>query len=198
MPEPCADVGYERVDFSTEPFVDLRKYHEPGYDAGGGRLKMLVWWFVQAIVFPLSPHFAHGLRRSVLRLFGAKIAEGVRIRPTARITYPWNVEIGEYSWIGDDVVLYSLAPIRIGRHCVISQECYVCTGSHDIHDPRFGLQTGEVVIENGAWVATDCFIGMGVSIGAHSVICARSSVFHTMPAGLICLGTPCKPVKARD
>lgn len=180
------------------PFVDLRTYHEPGYDAGGSRLLMLSWWFVQAIFFPLSPHFAHGPRRWLLRLFGAKIGTGVRIRPTARFTYPWNVEIGDYSWVGDDAVFYSLAPIKVGTHCVISQKSYLCTGSHDITDSRFALKTGEVIVENGAWVAADCFVGPSVRIGANAVIAARSSVIHSMPAEQVCWGTPCQPQKQRQ
>ncbi|MEL7331770.1 MAG: WcaF family extracellular polysaccharide biosynthesis acetyltransferase [Cyanobacteria bacterium J06560_2] len=181
----------------AEPFVDLRTYHEPGYSAGGSRLAMLTWWLVQAVVFPLSPHFAHGVRRSLLRLFGATIGEGVRIRPTARFTYPWNVTIGDYSWVGDDAVFYSLAPIEVGRHCVISQKSYLCTGSHDIADTRFSLVTGEIVIENGVWVAADCFVAPSVRVGANAVIAARSTVLESMPAGQVCAGAPCRPRKAR-
>lgn len=178
-------------------FVDLSHYHQPGYDAGGSRVKMLLWWFVQAIAFPLTFHTGHSIRCWLLRRFGARIGQNVVIRPTARITYPWNLEIGSYSWIGDDVVLYSLAPIKIGQHCVISQESYLCTGSHAISDPTFPLETGEVIVENGAWIATDCFVGPNVTIGANAVIGARSSVFHSMPAGQICFGSPCKAIKPR-
>lgn len=184
-------------DLGAPPFVDLSRYHQPGYEAGGSRVQMLVWWLVQAVAFPLTPHTAHGIRCWLLRLFGARIGQQVMIRPTARFTYPWNVEIGDYSWIGDDAVLYSLASIRLGRHCVISQKSYLCTGSHDISDPRFGLVTGEIVIENGVWVASDCFVGPAVRIGANAVIGARSTVLQAMPAGQICLGTPCKPIKPR-
>jgi putative colanic acid biosynthesis acetyltransferase WcaF len=181
----------------VQPFVDLSQYHQPGYSAGGSRLTMLIWWLVQSLVFPLSPHTAHGIRCWLLRLFGAKIGQHVIIRPTARFTYPWNVEIGDYSWVGDDAVLYSLASIKIGQHCVISQKSYLCTGSHDVSDPRFGLVTGEIVVENGAWVAADCFVGPAVRIGANAVIGARSAVFQSMPSGQVCFGTPCQPVKPR-
>ena len=179
------------------PWVDLRQYHQPGYEAGGSRVQMLLWWLVQAIAFPLTLHTAHGIRCWLLRRFGAHIGQNVVIRPTARITYPWNIEIGDHSWIGDDVVLYSLAPIKIGQHCVISQKSYLCTGSHSITNPSFPLETGEVIVENGAWVATDCFLGPNVRIGANAVIGARSSVFQSMPAGQICLGTPCKAIRPR-
>ncbi len=175
------------------PLVDLRQYDQSRYDRGRPGWFIILWWLVQAIAFPLSPHSFNGFRQSLLRLFGAKIGTGVIIRPTARFTYPWKVEIGDYSWIGDDVVFYSLEKIRIGCHCVISQECYLCTGSHDIQDPAFGLMTSEITIGNGVWIATDCFVAPGVQIGANAVIGARSSVFSNIPAQQVCWGTPARP-----
>jgi putative colanic acid biosynthesis acetyltransferase WcaF len=148
---------------------------------------------VQAIAFPLSPHTFNSFRQSLLRLFGAKIGTGVVIRPTARFTYPWKVEIGDYSWIGDDVVFYSLEQIRVGCHCVISQKCYLCTGSHDIQDSAFGLITSGITIGNGVWIATDCFVAPGVQIGANAVVGARSSVFSNIPTQQVCWGTPARP-----
>jgi putative colanic acid biosynthesis acetyltransferase WcaF len=182
----------------AEPFVDLRKYDQSDFDRGRGGWYIFLWWFVQAIIFPLTLHNMSGTRCALLRLFGARIGKGVLIRPTARFTYPWKVTIGDYSWIGDDVVLYSLDEIKIGTHCVVSQKSYICTGSHDIKDPAFGLKTAEVAIGNGAWVATDCFVGPGVTIGANAVVGARSSVFTDMPQGQVCWGTPCRPRYARN
>jgi putative colanic acid biosynthesis acetyltransferase WcaF len=177
----------------VDPYVDLRKYDQSWYDRGRPGWYVLFWWFVQAIAFPLTPQPLSVLRRGLLRLFGARIGKGVLIRPTARFTYPWKVSIGDYSWIGDDVVLYSLDEINIGRQCVISQKSYLCTGSHDIHDPAFGLKTAKIAIGNGVWVTADCFVGPGVTIGANAVIGARSTVFNDMPPGQVCLGSPCRP-----
>ncbi|QSJ17349.1 hormogonium polysaccharide biosynthesis acetyltransferase HpsU [Nostoc sp. UHCC 0702] len=178
---------------NDKPFVDLRKYDQSWFDRGRPGWYILLWWFVQAIAFPLTPQPLNILRRGLLRLFGANIGKGVFIRPTARFTYPWKITIGDYSWVGDDVVFYSLDEIHIGEHCVISQETYLCTGSHDIQDPAFGLKTASITIGNGAWVAADCFVGPGVQIGANAVIGARSSVFSHMPSGQVCLGSPCRP-----
>lgn len=181
----------------AEPFVDLRRYDQSKFDRGRPGWYILLWWLVQAIAFPFTPHFLNQLRCSLLRLFGARIGKSVVIRPTARFTYPWKVEIGDYSWIGDDVVFYSLEHIHIGQHCIISQKSYLCTGSHDLQDPAFGLKTASISIGNGAWIATDCFIGLGVQVGANAVIGARSSVFTNIPSGQVCWGTPCRPRYAR-
>lgn len=188
----------QRLALEAEPFVDLRRYDQSNFDRGRPTWFILIWWLVQAVAFPLTPHNFSGFRCSLLRLFGAKIGTGVVIRPTARFTYPWKVEIGDFSWVGDDVVFYSLDFIRIGRHCVISQKSYLCTGTHDTQDPAFGLKTAGITVGNGAWVATDCFIAPGVEIGANAVIGARSSVFSNMPAGQVCWGTPCRPHHQRQ
>jgi putative colanic acid biosynthesis acetyltransferase WcaF len=178
---------------NDESFVDLRKYDQSWFDRGRPGWYILWWWFVQAIAFPLTPHPFSGLRCAILRLFGANIGQGVLIRPTARFTYPWKITIGDYSWIGDDVVLYSLDEITIGNNCVISQKSYLCTGNHDIHDEAFSLKTASIIIGNGAWVAADCFVGPGVQIGSNAVIGARSSVFTDLPSGQVCFGSPCRP-----
>ncbi|MDJ0510004.1 MAG: hormogonium polysaccharide biosynthesis acetyltransferase HpsU [Crocosphaera sp.] len=175
------------------PWVDLRQYDQSWYDRGRPGWYILLWWLVQSIAFPLSLHNANGFRCWLLRCFGAKIGEKVIIRPTARFTYPWKVTIGNYSWIGDDVVFYSLESINIGSQTVISQKCYLCTGSHDFQDKAFDLIISPVTIGNGVWVATDCFIAPGVIIGSNAVIGARSSVFKAIPAEMVAWGTPCRP-----
>ena len=137
-----------------QPFVNLRQYDQSWFDRGRASWYILLWWFVQAIAFPLTPHPCNNWRCNLLRLFGAKVGKDILIRPTARFTYPWKISIGDYSWIGDDVVLYSLDEIYIGEHYVISQKSYLCTGSHNISDRAFGLQTAKII--NYWQLSVDC------------------------------------------
>lgn len=183
----------DNSDLNIPALIDLRHYDQSWFDRGRPGWYILLWWLVQAIVFPLTPHFAHAVRVAVLRWFGAQIGQGVNIRPTARFTYPWKIAIGDYSWIGDDVVLYSLDQIYIGQHCVISQKTYLCTGSHAMDDLAFSLVTAPIQIGNGVWIATDCFVAPGVQIGANAVIGARSTVLRSMPPQQVCWGSPCQP-----
>lgn len=183
---------------SGEPaFVDLRQYDQSWYSPGRPKWVVLLWWLVQAVVFPLTLHAHHAPRRALLRLFGARIGKDVIIRPSARFYYPWKVEIGDYSWIGSGVEFYSLNTIQVGNHCVISQNSYLCTGSHNPSDRAFGLQVAPITVQNGTWVAAHCFIGPGVSIGANTIVGANSGVFADLPSRHICLGNPCKPHKVR-
>ena len=136
-------------------------------------------------------------RNFLLRLFGAKIGKNVIIRPTARITYPWKLSIGDHSWIGDHVDLYTLGEIIIGSNAVISQRSYLCTGSHDSTKLDFPIYAKAIVIEDGVWVATDVFIAPGVTIHKNAVVGARSSVFNDLDAGYVYIGSPAKPIKPR-
>jgi putative colanic acid biosynthesis acetyltransferase WcaF len=176
---------------------DLSTFKMPPGFRGRPGWYVQLWWIVQASLFRWSPQFAYAYRAWLLRLFGAKIGKKVVIRPTATITYPWKVDIGDYAWVGDDVVLYSLGPITIGQHTVVSQRSYLCAGDHDYTLPDFPIRGEAIHIGEQCWIAADTYIAPGIKIGAQTLVGARSSIFADLPAGMVCLGTPCKAVKKR-
>ena len=54
-----------------------------------------------------------------------------------------------------------------------------------------------ITIEEKCWLATDTYVAPGVTIGAGTVVGARSSVFKDLPSGKICIGNPAKPIRDR-
>jgi putative colanic acid biosynthesis acetyltransferase WcaF len=179
-------------------FFQLGEWDNSGFDYGKSKMFVFLWFMCQDMFFRLSPVPFYGFRRRLLKRFGCKIGHGVAVRPGARCHYPWKIEIGDFSSIGDDAWLYSIGPIKIGRHTVISQKSFLCTAGHDYNDPFFRTTVAPITIGNGVWIASDVFVAPGVTIGDNAVIGARSSVFHDMPAGMICYGNPCRPVRPRD
>jgi putative colanic acid biosynthesis acetyltransferase WcaF len=178
-------------------FQDLTQFRVPEGFRGANAIVVQLWWIVQNTLFGTSPQVLYGWRRCLLRLFGAKIGQGVLIRPSARFTYPWKVTIGDHSWIGDDVVVYSLAEIEIGSHSVISQRSYLCAGSHDFRRVGFDIFGLPIRIGSQCWLAADVFVGPGRSIGDGTVVGARSTVLRDLPPAMICHGTPAVPVGRR-
>ena len=201
----CPALVYKESAMDTVPsrqpaldtFQRLNLFRLPAGFRGRNAVYVQLWWMVHSTLFRYSPQFAYGFRRWLLRLFGAEIGQKVLVRASARVTYPWKVRIGDYSWIGDDVVLYSLGRIDIGSHAVVSQRSYLCAGDHDAAMPDFPIRGLPVIIEDGAWIATDVFVGPGVTVHKDAVVGARSSVFKDIPGGMICHGTPCRPVRPR-
>ncbi len=123
--------------------------------------------------------------------------KNVLLRPSIKVTYPWKVSIGDYSWIGDDVVLYSLGEIEIGSNTVISQKSYICTGSHDYTKRDFPIYAKKVTIENECWLATDVYVSPGVTIKEGTVVGARSTVLNDLDSYSIYVGSPAKFLKKR-
>jgi putative colanic acid biosynthesis acetyltransferase WcaF len=179
-------------------YQDLSKFYLPVGFRGRNAVIVQLWWLIQATVFAWSPQFTYKWRNFLLRSFGAKIGKNVIIRPSVITTYPWKLTIGDNSWVGDNVQLYTLGEITIGKNAVVSQGSYLCTGSHDYQSVEFGIYAKPIVIEDQTWVATDVFIAPGITIGKGAVIAARSSVYKDMPENMICMGNPAKPIKIRE
>ncbi|PFD99362.1 putative colanic acid biosynthesis acetyltransferase [Priestia megaterium] len=177
--------------------IRIKEYHQTSDIRGRNSLTILIWWIIQGTIFRFSLHNMYRWRNFLIRLFGAKVGQGVKIRSSAKFTYPWKVSIGDYSWIGDNVQFYSLDEIHIGSNCVVSQESYLCTGSHNIRDPHFGLITKPIAIKDGAWIASDVFVYPGVTINEMAVVAARSTVIKDIPANEVHAGSPAKYVKKR-
>jgi putative colanic acid biosynthesis acetyltransferase WcaF len=161
------------------------------------RVGRLLWALVQASLFRCSPHNAYLWRATLLRLFGARLGHNARVRRTVRIEIPWHISIGPNASVGDFAVLYSLGEIKIGKHVTISQYAHLCAGTHETRSLQMELICLPVNIGDDAWIATDAFVGPGVTIGARTILGARSSAFKDLPADVIAVGNPAKPIKPR-
>jgi putative colanic acid biosynthesis acetyltransferase WcaF len=184
-------------DAGSRKWQDLARFRLPPNFRGRPAWFVQLWWVMQATGFAWSPQLFYGWRRFLLRLFGAKIGRGAMIRPSVKVTYPWKLTLGNYAWVGDNVVLYTLGEIDIGDDAVVSQSSYLCTGSHDEARPGFDIFAKPIKVEREAWVATDVFIAPGVTIGAGAVVGARSSVFQNIPADMVAMGHPARVIRRR-
>jgi putative colanic acid biosynthesis acetyltransferase WcaF len=177
-------------------FQDLSRFG--GTARGGAAWRAQLWWLFETLFVLPTPQYMFAWRRKALILFGAKIGKRVLIRPGVRVTYPWNLTIGDYVWIGDNVTVYSVAEISIDSHSVISQEAYLCAGTHDHQDISFRFVSAPIKIGGECWVAARAFIGPGVEIGHGAVVGAGSIVMKTVGAGTIVAGNPATLVGARS
>ena len=159
------------------------------------RLAFTCLWAVFARPLPRS--VGKGWKNFLLRLFGAKIARTAHVYSSAKVYYPPNLTMGEYSCLASDVDCYNVAPIIIGNNVTISQGAYLCTASHDISDPLNHLITAPIKIEDQAWVAAKAYIGMGVTIGQGAVVGATASVYKDVEPWTVVGGNPAKEISKR-
>ena len=162
-----------------------------------GELLRRVLWSLAKPLFRFSPRPCFAWRRWLLRLFGARVGNGVHLYPTTTVYYPWMLEIGDHSAVGEDALIYNLGPTRIGHRTTISHRAHLCAGTHDHSDPTLPLKKPPIVIGDDAWICTESFVGPGVTVGDGAVVGARAAVFRDVPPWTIVGGNPAKHLKNR-
>lgn len=164
--------------------------HAPGERAAWDRPVFTIYlWAVCELLFITNPwQISSGLRVRILRAFGATIGHGVIFRPRTRVKFPWKLEVGNDSWIGEGVWFHNQDHIRIGSDVVLSQETFLTTGSHD-HRRDMGLITRPISIDDGSWVTARCIVLGGTTLETNVLVRPGTVVSGHYPADTI-VGTP--------
>ena len=158
----------------------------------------LIWSAIEGTVYRYSFHTWSGWRAMLLRLFGARIGSKCMIRRTTRVYYPWKFSLGSLSSLGDGVQIYNLGLVNIGERVTISQEAYICAGTHDYTKRTMPLLTPPVVIEDDAWICARTFVYPGVTVGKGAVVAACAVAVKDVAAWTIVGGNPAKFLKLRE
>lgn len=164
---------------------------------GRNRLARAAWGLVETLLYRPSPRLAHGWRRMLLRLFGARIGPKVHPYPRTRIWAPWNLVMEEGSSFDNDVTVLNNTLVQLGPWAVVSQQSFLCTASRDLDRKGRPVIGAPIHIGEGAWVAVQSFVGPGVTIGAHAVVGARSTVTRDVAAMSVVAGSPPKLLRMR-
>ncbi|GAB5504371.1 putative colanic acid biosynthesis acetyltransferase [Pyruvatibacter sp.] len=98
--------------------------------------------------------------------------------------------MGNHATLGRNSNCYNMGKVRLGSHAIVSQSAYLCGGTHDVDDINFQLHVGEIDIGDFAWVASEAFVGPGVTLGEGAVLGARGVAFKNVPAWKIYGGNP--------
>lgn len=156
----------------------------------------VVWGVIYPLFFRLSPRLCYSWRNQILRLMGAKIGANVRIFPSAKITFPWLLDIGDGVVVSWNVRIYNLGMTTIGEKTIISQHAHLCGGTHDFENKGFVLQRTGLTIGKRVWIAADAFVGPRVVVGDDSVVAARSVVVKDVEPNTLVGGNPAKIIRS--
>ncbi len=163
----------------------------------GNRVRRAVWHLAWGLLASWTPPPLHAWRRFLLRAFGAKIGKGARVYGSARIWYPPHLEMGQYATMGWNVNCYNQGMIVLGDFSTVSQYSHLVAGTHDIDDPGFQLITKPIHIGRHAWVASDAFVGPGVTMGEGAVLGGRAVAFKNLDPWTVYVGNPARAVRQR-
>jgi maltose O-acetyltransferase len=114
-------------------------------------------------------------RRAALERLLGSFGEGAVVMAPFQCDYGTMIEIGPRTFVNYGAVVLDAAPVTIGADVQIGPRVQLLTALHPL-DP----------VERARGTET---VGAGAVVGAGSV------VTRSMPAGHLCLGNPCRPVR---
>ena len=176
--------------------VKLNQYNNDSYTPGS-TFKKTLWYFTNMLFFKTLLPFPSSFKVRLLKYFGAKIGQGVVIKPDVNVKYPWFLEIGDDCWVGEGVWIDNLAQVTIDSNVVLSQSAYLLTGSHDYTKENFDLMLGEIVLEEGVWIGAKATVCPGVTCKSHSVLAVGSVATKDLEAYAIYQGNPAEMKRER-
>ena len=159
-----------------------------------------IWWELVVFKLKIAGHIPfHTIRKMHYAIAGIKLGRGSTIHMGARFYYPPNIEIGEDSILGEDIVLDGRAPLKIGNHVDIASEVMIYNSQHDMETDHFAALESvvkePVIIEDYVFIGPRAIILPGVTIGKGAVVGAGAvvtkdvdpfSIVGGVPAKLIC------------
>jgi putative colanic acid biosynthesis acetyltransferase WcaF len=171
--------------------------YRTGIDIGASRLKQVAWYFTNILFFmnPFNP--ISSLKVFLLKRFGARLGAGVVVKPSVNIKYPWKLQVGNHSWIGEDVWIDNLSDVIIGNNVTLSQGCLLLTGSHDPARESFDFLSHPITLEDGVWIGARAIVGGGSRCGTHSILGVNSVAESDLEPYTIYKGNPAIPVLRR-
>lgn len=161
------------------------------------RLLRVLWKLTWFCLASWTPPFMYRWRRFLLVCFGANMALRSDVRGTAKVWYPANLTIGDHGIIAGGVNCYNMGPVVIGDWTVVSQGAFLCGGTHDFSDPDRQLIARPIIIEDHCWVASEAFIGPGVTMKQGAILGARAVAFRDLEPWTIYVGNPASVLKKR-
>src|SRR6266571_8255409 len=177
--------------------LDIKKNRRAQKYSSGEMTRRVLWTFVQPL-FRFSPRPCFAWRRFILRRFGAMVGRNVHVYPSATIYFPWNLEAGDESAIGEYAFIYNLGGVTIGARATISHRAHLCAGTHDHTKPDFPLLRPPIVIGSDAWICADAFVGPAVTVGEGAIVGAGAVAMKDVRPWRIVIGNPARESRRRE
>ncbi|MEB8338778.1 sugar O-acetyltransferase [Streptomyces endophyticus] len=126
------------------------------------------------------------------------VGEGVELRPPLYVDYGSNISIGARTFVNYRLTALDVARITIGEDCQIGPGVQLLTPTHPVEPGprRDKLEAAlPITVGDNVWLGGGVIVCPGVTIGDNSVIGAGAVVTKDVPANVVAVGNPARPVR---
>lgn len=112
--------------------------------------------------------------------------------------YGYNLHFGDWFYSNHNLIINDCVSVYFGNHVFIGPNVVITTAEHalDVQQRIRGYEIAKPVkIGDNVWIGAGCVILGGATIGDNCVIGAGSVVKKDIPANMIAVGVPCKPLR---
>ncbi|MEU0652580.1 sugar O-acetyltransferase [Streptomyces albogriseolus] len=136
--------------------------------------------------------------KAVLAELLGSVGEGVEIRPPLYVDYGSNITVGARTFVNYHLTALDVAAITIGEDCQIGPNVQLLTPTHPVEPGprRDKLEAARpITIGDNVWIGGGAIVCPGVTIGDNAVIGAGAVVTKDIPANVVAVGNPARPVR---
>ncbi|CAL9448755.1 Maltose O-acetyltransferase [Streptomyces sp. enrichment culture] len=137
--------------------------------------------------------------KAVLAELLGSVGEDVEIRPPLHVDYGSNITVGARTFVNYHLTALDVAAITIGEDCQIGPNVQLLTPTHPVEPQprRDKLEAARpITIGDNVWIGGGAIVCPGVTIGDNSVIGAGAVVTKDIPANVVAVGNPARPVRS--
>lgn len=135
----------------------------------------------------------------ILRNLFCASGEECFIHPSFRCDFGYNIYVGEDFFANYDCVMLDIAPIHIGKHCLIGPKVQIYSVNHPL-DPK-QRRHGEmgigkpVTLGEDLWIGGGSIICPGVTLGNNVIVGAGSVVTKSFGDDVVIAGNPARVIR---
>ncbi len=137
-------------------------------------------------------------RLAVLRELLGDLGEETWIRPPFHCDYGYNIRIGPRSFVNFQSVFLDVAPITLGADVQVGPNVQLLTPTHPVEPEQRRAKweaAQPITIGDNAWLGGGAIVLAGVTVGDNTVVGAGAVVTRDLPANVVAVGNPARPVR---
>ncbi|GAB3089554.1 sugar O-acetyltransferase [Micromonospora schwarzwaldensis] len=137
-------------------------------------------------------------RLAALRELLGTLGEDAWIRPPFHCDYGSQTHLGPRSFVNFNAVFLDVARITIGADVQIGPNVQLLTATHPV-EPEARRAKWEaakpITIGDNVWLGGGVIVLAGVTVGDNTVVGAGAVVTRDLPANVVAVGNPARPIR---